>query len=86
MGVPRGSGVARLQEVSPSGGRERWSIAPSYSGFRNRGLGLPRGASAPGSSNVSLLPGRPAAVRHVQVGSRAHTELSHGGASALSAS
>lgn len=34
MGVPGGSGVARLQEVTPSGGPERWAIAPSYSASR----------------------------------------------------
>lgn len=33
MGVPGGSGVARLQEVTPSGGPERWPIAPSYWAF-----------------------------------------------------
>lgn len=33
VGVPGGSGVARLQEVTPSGGPQRWAIAPSHSAF-----------------------------------------------------
>lgn len=39
MGVPGSSGVARLQEVTPSGGPERWAIAPSYSSFVTRSRG-----------------------------------------------